>query len=539
MARWRLRWFGLIRVLLVAALCASAVPLHELSARAAQPSETAYTYTSPSFGYSIAWPLPWYISGEYTDSGYDTIELTDDQSSVQFSGGRLGDETVQDAAMGIIDSLREDPTNANVTVLDAGSCPFKGEGSVLCYRYDATLSDGSSTGVTGLVETRLLGNDILLYMIAGVREPHLAEYLPKWAQIQVAAPGTALPEIAANAGWEVIGYGDATYRIQPGVSRLDRDLAIEGIEYARRTVAAMAGPWSDERLTVSVLTSASPEDPTQYGLARSSAVWIYTGSDSWPTISPIERLQGLVHEYFHLYQFDRLDLVDTQVPAWFLEGSADAFGFLAASHLGITDQMDFIRLGLYRVGASPVSGALCDYVFDADFTVDVYSLAYLSVQDLLARNGLSIDALVQIFVEIGNGATFEAAFSKMFHTNVADFCAAEPGWRATLAPVDEIPPDLTVYQGTDLHSRVRSAVIPMSADPGQQILITATTAAGSNCQMTATFRGGAAPIIEETFANGSGEAFWLMIVPEGTPPGAVAVLIDCGANLVEQQFAIA
>ena len=51
----------------------------------------------------------------------------------------------------------------------------------------------------------------------------------------------------------------------------------------------------------------------------------------------MERLQGLVHEYFHMFQFDRLDRGDATVPGWFQEGSADAFGFLAASQLGVTD----------------------------------------------------------------------------------------------------------------------------------------------------------------------------------------------------------
>jgi hypothetical protein len=537
MTRWSFRRCGLARVLLVAVLGMSGLPLPGVPARAAQSAETSYI--SPDFGYSIAWPLPWYVSSEYVEPEVDTVELSDDQSSVQFSGALLGDESIQQAAMGIVDSIRSDPANANVALLDARTCSFPTDGAVLCYRSDTTLSDGSVVGVTGLVETRLLGNGVVLFMIAGVREPHLAEYLAKWAVFEIAGPGAPVPAIASNGDWEVLSYGGATYRIQPGVSALDRDLAVQGVEYARRSVAAMAGRLSEPRLTVSVLSGASPLDPNQYGLARSKAIWVYTGSDSWPQISPIERLQGLVHEYFHLYQFDRLDLVDTLVPAWFIEGSADAFGYLAVSQLGITDQMDFVSLGLYRLGKVPVSGPLCDYVIDDEtFSFEKYALAFLAVQDLLARSGQSIDALVRIFAEIGNGATFDTAFSNTFHADLNEFCAREPDWRATLAQVDVIPQDLTVHTGNDLPSSVRSTVIPAKAAAGQQILITATTSAGSNCQLTATFRGGARRVTEETFANGSGEAFWLMIVPDGTLPGAALVSIDCGANVVQQHFSV-
>ena len=42
----------------------------------------------------------------------------------------------------------------------------------------------------------------------------------------------------------------------------------------------------------------------------------------------------------------------------------------------------------------------------------------------------------------------------------------------------------------------------------------------------------------ETFANGSGEAFWLVIVPENALPGQVSVEISCGAAPVSRQLTI-
>ena len=120
-------------------------------------------------------------------------------------------------------------------------------------------------------------------------------------------------------------------------------------------------------------------------------------------------------------------------------------------------------------------GPLCSYaVIDETFTPEVYSLAHLAIQGLLARNGQSISALFQIFDEIGDGATFEDAFADTFHVSVDQFCADVEAWRATLAPVDDYPPDLVVYQGEDLPSEVAFASAPAQAEPGQQVLVTAT-----------------------------------------------------------------
>ena len=77
---------------------------------------------------------------------------------------------------------------------------------------------------------------------------------------------------------------------------------------------------------------------------------------------------------------------------------------------------------------------MCSYaVIDETFTPEVYSLAHLAIQDLLARNGQSIAALLQVFDEIGNGATFEDAFADTFHVNMDQFCTDVETWRATLA----------------------------------------------------------------------------------------------------------
>jgi hypothetical protein len=496
-------------------------------------------YTSPNFGYSIAWPMPWFALRAESDGTFDTLVLVDDQSSIQFSGARLGNASLQSIVEATVQSYREDPTLTNLTQLPASECAFPTDGYVACYRFDAVSGDGSVVGATSLFEARALGGGIVLQTIAGVREPHLAVYLSRWASIVVAAPGEPAPMPATGTDWEIVAIDGASYRVEPGVPALDRDLAIEGIEFGRRTLKAMGGTLSSDRLTVSVRVSASLDDPYLYGLTQNNGITVYTGSSIWPEISPIERVQGLVHEYFHLYQFDRLEAAQANAPAWFVEGSADAFGYLAASRLGVTDQLDFVRFALNRLNNDPVAGALCSYVSAETFPVEVYPLAYLAVQDLLARNGRSIEGLVQVFEEIGNGSSFETAFADTFGVAPDQFCVEVEAWRGTLAPVDNVPPDLLITAGSDLPSQVTLTSAPTQAQPGQQVFFAASTTAGANCQleMSAGKRSGA--IVAETFANGSGEAFWLVILPEDALPGEATVEISCGSETVQALLSIA
>jgi hypothetical protein len=537
MDRWHCRTFRLPRLIVIAALLLGGLAWLCEPALALQNTENSYI--SPNFGYSIAWPMPWYASSESNDGTYDTLVLGDDESSVQFSGARFPNETLQEFFELNTEGFQSDPGRANVEQLPASECDYPTDGLVACIRYDDTFSDGSVNPIGGLVEARTMGEGVWLVMIALVPEPFFADYLLKWREIVAAGVGKPVPTPSTGNDWEIVEIASADYRIEPGVPALDRDLAIEGIEFARRTVQALAGPLNADRLTVTVRAGASTLGPDQYGFTRDNAIFIYTGSESWPTIAPIERLQGLVHEYFHIYQFDRLEQVDTQVPAWFLEGSADAFGFLAVSQLGVTEQLDFIRLSLNRVGENPMPGTLCSHVVnDETFTADAYSLAHLAIQDLLARNGQSIEALVQIFEEIGNGATFEDAFADTFEIDVDQFCMGLETWRTRLAPVDDVPPDLQIAEGQDLPSPVELTSAPAQAAPGEQVLFTVSTTAGANCQLELTPGKRSGAITEDTFANGTGEAFWLVIVPAESLPGEGMVEISCGGEVVQGQFTI-
>ncbi len=538
MDRWHGRTLQLVRYALVAVLLAGAIAGHRIPVLARQGP--ANSYISPSFGYSIAWPMSWYVNSAGYDGTYDTLMLVDDESIVQLSGAQFSNDTVQHVFEVNVEFFLSDPEYTNVEQMAASDCAYPTDGVVACYRYDIVSSDGSTKTIESVFESRVLGDGLYLVTIAQVYEQFFADYLTIWQDIAVAGPGEPVATPATGNDWEQVEIGDEVYRIEPGVSALDRDLVIEGIEYARRTVRAMVGPLSTDRLTVTVRSTASLRTPDLYGLTtHDNAIFIYTGSTSWPLISPMERLQGLVHEYFHMFQFDRLDRGDATVPGWFQEGSADAFGFLAASQLGVTDQIDFIRLSLYRLQHFDSPGPLCSYaVIDETFTPEVYSLAHLAIQGLLARNGQSISALFQIFDEIGDGATFEDAFADTFHVNMDQFCTDVETWRATLEPVDDYPPDLVVYQGEDLPSNVTFGSMPAQAAPGQQVLVTANTTAAANCDLNMTVDRRSGPIFSETFANGSGEAFWLVIVPENALPGQVSVEISCGAAPVSRQLTI-
>ena len=70
----------------MAVIVASILASVPVATGAAQVSGT--TYTSPNYGFTVTWQLPWYVTENETDANdFDVLGLADSQSFVYFSGG--------------------------------------------------------------------------------------------------------------------------------------------------------------------------------------------------------------------------------------------------------------------------------------------------------------------------------------------------------------------------------------------------------------------------------------------------------------------
>ena len=75
--------------------------------------------------------------------------------------------------------------------------------------------------------------------------------------------------------------------------------------------------------------------------------------------------------------------------------------------------------------------------------------------------------------------------------------------------------------------------------PGEQIVITAVALPATACALSFDATGNLGPpIVRTTFADGTGDLFWLLTIPAETPTGYAAVRIGCGADPVTALIAI-
>ncbi len=377
-----------------------------------------------------------------------------------------------------------------------------------------------------------LGGGVHLLMDAYATEISLSTYLKRWSAFEIAPPGESLP--ASAAGCDVVTTDAATFCFELDVSERDRGDILEGARLGHELIARYFGA-----LDIGVVRVNGYSATWQGSLAATldRTIVIYTDSDRWQTVAPLERVLTVVHEYFHVYQNAAKEENWGSVPAWFNEGSAEAVGFLAASTLGITDQAEIYEFVSYSLAIRPVSLSLSDlHGYDA-MIGEAYPLAYLAVQYLLGSGGLTVAALGDVYLAMGDGSSFEQAFEHVFGSSLTDFEAEFEGWRASFPTHVSNSDDFAfIYERDAPAAGVTPELVPDEIGRGGQLLVVASTEPRADC--SAMLQLADETIRRETYSNAEGELFWLITIPDTAPTGPATLWLDCGAAPVRAEVAI-
>jgi hypothetical protein len=125
----------------------------------------------------------------------------------------------------------------------------------------------------------------------------------------------------------------------------------------------------------------------------------------------------LPHENFHSIQayLGKLNAsVKRSIPIWFMEGSADYFGYMSYAnankkkYYSIREIIDF---------GPATSGKLPEY---DSYSPNPYNIGRVAIEYLSASKGFG--SVVQVFSDYGNGVSFEESFNKQFGITLAEFC---------------------------------------------------------------------------------------------------------------------
>lgn len=529
-------WMRIVRVLLVALFVLPVFATFYVSTVNAEISGAIYT--SPNFGYAISWQSPWYATLDETDdSGFDVLGLADDQAMIYFSGGHSNAPTPARVIEGYASQFETADDWANFRQLDATECPVEipANSAAACYMGDQTFSDGSQATVGVLLQAWDLGNGLDLLLEGYAEEPVFASYLPKWQQFGIYPPGTAVPTPAAGSCDSLVENG-ISFCFDPALSERDRSDITEAIRLGQDLIARYFDTSDLSGVRVNGFAAVSSDGPESLATTLNRSIVVYAGSSIWQSLAPIERIQTLVHELFHVYQNVMTEESSAIVPLWFTEGVAEAVGYLAAAQLGVTDQNEFYEMAGYSLSEFPAPEPLTELGSGGSMSADDYPLAYIAIQYLLGSRGLSVSALGDVYRELASGADFEQAFQTVFGETLDQFAADFESWRPTFAQVTELPDDFWPIHGNPRPATIALQSAPADTERDQQIVVVGKTQPLAACE--ANLQLGQNDLQRSTYANGEGEVFWLMTIPADAPTGLATLELSCGAAPVSTTLAI-
>lgn len=328
----------------------------------------------------------------------------------------------------------------------------------------------------------------------------------------------------------------ASIDVEVGVSQIDADFVIEGVRLAQDFFIHTVGATIDRPVNVLVSAGSASGSPGHIAVASKEEITVYTGSIGWRQSSPAERFAVIVHEYTHFYQYLRLGLNDFAAPAWFDEGLAEYLSMQALSDLGMVDIGDFNLYWARLLQLNPVEATLKSLESWPTFQSSegaVYPYSYFAVMKLFQTASLS--AIEGFYESMATDASFEAAFFAAFGITADDHYESFEPWRLTLEVARELPRDLSVFTALEMESPIHPIDVPRDLELEQQSRVHVLAIPAAACSIEVIDMGTASPIItRSTFADGNGDVFWLLTIPDYGVKGLVTIQMDCGGTEVSQ-----
>lgn len=326
--------------------------------------------------------------------------------------------------------------------------------------------------------------------------------------------------------------GGISFSVAESVSTEDAAYVREGVALAERYVADVLSDVSDERLVVNVRHSDDTTDMGSVAFSGGDYIVVFTGSLGWARIAPFERVHVVVHEYIHSYQYFVSDGEYNALPSWFIEGMADYLAYDAVAQIGLVSDQDVRDFHTWAVNVTAALPPLEELEERDAFYNEygpVYSLGYLAIEELLGdRDPEELDRFLR---RVARGVDWQEAFTDIFDMDIDEFYRAFDEVREELIAPNRAPEPFTYVRPTKRESVV---AIDSTSSPialGGQLTVLAHTEAGAVCRVRVRGKETGESVGASTFADGSGQVFWLVTVPVAVGEGAATVTANCGGGL--------
>lgn len=321
-----------------------------------------------------------------------------------------------------------------------------------------------------------------------------------------------------------------SFQFADAVSAADQSYVREGISLAEDYLRTFLSATIEDNLSVRVRSTEHPDSPYILASAGGNDLIVFTGSPMWEPLSPVLRMQVVIHEYIHVYQRDMLGYGYDVSPMWFIEGMAEYVSFNALEDLGLIDPQavdDFQSWAIVFGGGTPDLDELEEISDFQEAEGPVYNLAHLAVAQLLDDEPSA--RLAEYLGEIDDGAEWRDAFPDAFDMDLDDFYNEFDGWMADemIAPT-RIPTVFREVVGRDREAAVTILSGPEQTKRGDQAIVVAETERGSNCRFDLRDENGDRVASLRTVADRTGLVFWVVTIPDDAPLGRSEIVANCG-----------
>jgi hypothetical protein len=232
------------------------------------------------------------------------------------------------------------------------------------------------------------------------------------------------------------------FQFDAATSSEDRQLIEDAVQFASSFYQSTLGRTVQQSTTIATsrtATGCTSGGASAFTGARNMTICV--ANQGWTVHGPVTRRKIIIHEVFHLLQFEQRWIGGPQ-PAglhWMIEGAAEYLGWLGIANQGtvsISTARGCMLKEVTDFAASQPPGLpdlnLLESAQSFSRPGPVYPLAMLGVQHLMSTS--SADALLTYGAAIAAGNTAESAFQNAFGASLPAFYQQFPAWKALPVP---------------------------------------------------------------------------------------------------------
>ena len=256
------------------------------------------------------------------------------------------------------------------------------------------------------------------------------------------APGTVkISIINGTSTSQSNATAPITFTFDPATSASDQQLIQQAAQFARDFMLATFGRTLQKAATITTSTTAAGcTNGGGSAFTGSQNLNICIANFGWTVHDTINRQKIVIHEMFHLLQFELHWLggaPTTTGPQWLIEGAAEYVGWLGIANQNLlafaTARGCMVKqVADFAQQQPPGLPNLSQLESGQQFSMPgpVYPLAMIGVDQLVTASG--VNSLLNYGTALASGTAYASAFQTAFTTPLATFYNQFPAYKAGL-----------------------------------------------------------------------------------------------------------